>query len=94
MFWKRKPTLLETEIDRAVRELKKHAVGSDEYAKIVDHIVALQVVKEEEKSDPLSKDTLAVVGANLLSIIMIIKHEHVNVIASRAMQLLLRTPRI
>ncbi len=90
MFWKKTPTLLESEIDRAVRDLARHAVGSEEYEKTLATIVQLYQVKEEDKSKPVSKDTLATVGANLLGILMIIKHEHVNVITSRAMQLLIK----
>jgi len=41
----------------------------------------------------VSRDTLAVIGANLLGILMIIKHENVNVITSRAMGLIL-SPRV
>lgn len=85
--------LLEGEIARGLRELKFHEATSDEYQKRLDRLVALYRMKEEEKSRFGSKDTLAVVVGNLLGIFMIIKHEHVNVIGSRAMQLLL-SPRL
>lgn len=90
MFWEREPTLLEREIDRAIRELKRHVVGSAEYDATLERITKLYRLKEEEKSNVVSKDTLAVVGANLLGILMIIKHEYVNVITSRAINLLLK----
>jgi hypothetical protein len=44
----------------------------------------------QNKKTSVSKDTLATVGANLIGILMVIKHEHVNVITSRAMNLLMR----
>jgi hypothetical protein len=80
--------LLEEEIRRNVRELKFHEVISEEYQKRMDRLVALYRMKEEEKSKFGSKDTLAVVFGNLLGIFMIVKHEHVNVLTSRAMQLI------
>jgi len=82
--------LLEEEIARNVRELKFHEVMSEDYQKRMDRLVALYRMKEEEKSRFGSKDTLTVVFGNLIGIFMIVKHEHVNVITSRAMQLLLR----
>ena len=87
--------LLEEEISRNLRELKFHEATSDEYQKRMDRLVALYRMKEEEKSRFGSKDTLAVIFGNLMGIFMIVKHEHVNVITSRAMQLVrMPTPKI
>ena len=87
--------LLEEEISRNLRELKFHEIASDEYQKRMDRLVALYRMKEEEKSRFGSKDTLAVIFGNLMGIFMIVKHEHVNVITSRAMQLVrMPTPKI
>jgi hypothetical protein len=94
MFWRtRDQTLLEKEIDRATRELVNHPIGSQEYVKTLDVIVELHRMKEAEKPSSVSKDTLLIVGANLLSISMIIRAEHVNVISRNAMQMVLR-PRV
>jgi hypothetical protein len=81
---------LDLEIDRAFRELKLKDVGTPEYVKILNVISTLTEMKEKEKPSEVSKDTMATIGANLLGIFMIIKHEHVNVITSRAMSLLMR----
>jgi hypothetical protein len=85
--------LLEKALDRAIRDLGNHAVGSEEYSKTLDHVVTLHKMLVEEKTPSMSKDTMAVVGGNLLGILMIIKHEFVNVVTSRAVGLLLK-PRI
>lgn len=91
MFGKSEATvLLEKEIAHGLRDLAAHDVHSDEYSKMLDRVVALYRMKEEEKSKFGSKDTLAVVFGNLLGILMVVKHENVNVITSRAFQLLLR----
>ena len=86
----REQSSLEFEVERALRELKNHAIGSEEYNKTLDSIVVLHRMKEEEKPDSVSKDTLAIIGANLLGVLVIIKHESVNVITSKAMNLLLK----
>lgn len=86
-------TPLEQEIDRAIRELKNHPIGSEEYVRTLDAIVKLHGMKEREKPLFVSRDTLAVVGANLLGLLMVIKHENVNVITSRAFGLILK-PRV
>lgn len=90
MFRTQEKTLLDQTIDNALLDLNRHEISSDEYAKILERVIMLSQLRKGEKSSPLSKDTLATVGANLLGILMIIKHEHVNVVTSRAMNLLLK----
>ena len=81
----RDSTQLELAFDRAVRDLKNHDITSEEYARKLEVAIKLHKMISEEKSSRVSKDVMASIGANLLGIFMIIKHEHVNVITSRAM---------
>jgi hypothetical protein len=90
MFSTREPTELELEVDRGIRELKNHPIGSEDYVRALDSIVKLHKMKEEEKPKFVSRDTLVLVGANLLGIMMIIRHEHMNVITSRAMNMVIK----
>lgn len=83
-------TGLELAYEQAVRELLFKQVGSEEYDKTLEHVSKIHGLLREEKSAKVSRDTLAVIGANLLGILMIIKHENVNVITSRAMGLLMQ----
>jgi hypothetical protein len=89
----REPSSVELEVERALRELKNHPIGSEDYNKTLDSIVVLHRMKEEEKPSTVSRDTLVIVGTNLLGILMIIQHERVD-IASRAAMNLLMKPRI
>ena len=82
--------LLENAFEKAIRDLGNHDVTTEEYAKTLDRVVVLHKMLVEEKPNQVSKDTMAVVGANLLGILMIIKHEFVNVISSKAMSLLMK----
>jgi hypothetical protein len=82
--------LLESELERALRNLTGHAVNSEEYTKTLSYVERIHELIDEEKSTPVSKDQLLAVGANLLGIVMIIKHEHVNVIASKALSFVIR----
>lgn len=91
MFTKTKQLiLLDAAIERAYRELSHHAVGSDDYVKTLSFVTQLNKIKEENTPKSVSRDTLAVVFANLAGIFMIIKHENVNVITSRALNLLMK----
>jgi hypothetical protein len=81
---------LEKAVNRALHQLDYLDTGSEEYARTMDSLVKLHKMKEEEKPSSVSKDTMAIIGANLLGIILIISHERVNVITSKAFGLLLR----
>jgi hypothetical protein len=84
---------LERAVNKALSELNVHETGSEEYVKTLDAIVKLHKMKQDEKPSSISKDTLTVVLANLLGILLIIKHESVNVVTSKAFGLLLK-PRV
>lgn len=85
------PTKLEFALSRALSELGNHPIGSEDYMRTLDVVIKLHKLAEEEKPEKVSKDTVATIAANLLGIFMIIRHEDVNVIASRAMGLVMRT---
>lgn len=86
MFTRTKdPTQIELAIARAMRSLDNHEITSEEYEKILNHLFTLHKMKTEEKPSEVSPDTWAIIGANLLGIFLIIKHEHVNVITTKAL---------
>ena len=90
MFTKKStPTPLDEEITRLTRYLAESSPADENYATAVDQLTKLQKI-QNESSDRISKDTLALIAANLTGIVMIIKHEQVNVIATKAMSLVLK----
>jgi hypothetical protein len=86
----KEPSQLDDAISKAYSDLDSHPVGTEKYAQTLDAIVKLHKMKEDEKPSEVDKNTVLVVSANLLSILMIIRHEHLNVITSRAMNLVIK----
>lgn len=82
---------LDEVITNALKQLDALPAYSPEYVKVVDQIERFTKMKEHHRSARVSPDTLAIVLGNLAGIVLIIKHEHVNVIATKAMGLLLKT---
>lgn len=85
MFTKKDKSRLEIEIDQLVLHLKDHNPTSEEYGTIVDRMMKLHKLEAETQPEQISRNTMLSVGANLLGIAMIIKHENVNVITSKAL---------
>lgn len=84
-------TELDVVIARALVELKDHEASSDEYGTVLDRVVRLQKLKESERtSSQISPDTLILAVTNLVGIAMIIRHEHMNVITSKATGFVMR----
>jgi hypothetical protein len=85
MFGWKQRSQLELAIDSAIRDLNRHEIGTTEYNKRMEALIKLHRMKVEETRDPVSSDTLANVVGNLLAVLMIVKHESVNNIASKAL---------
>lgn len=83
----KEPSQLDIALNSAYAALSNLQETDEKYAKILDQIVKLHKMKNDERTSQVSPDTWATIGANLVGILLIIRHEHVNVITSRAMNL-------
>lgn len=91
MFNPPKPkSKLDQAIDDALFTLLSHHPTSDEYATIVERVAKLHKLKEIESPQRVSPDTLLTVGANLAGIMMIIHHERLNVVTSKALSFVMK----
>lgn len=87
----REQTALDIALDKAMKELSRHKVGSDEYNKVLENVIKIHAMKVKDKPDSLSLDTLVLAASNLVGILLIIGHEQIgNVLTSKALGLLIR----
>ena len=82
--------LLDEELERVILAMNRTMPDSAEYAKMLSSVERLYEMKETKTSTSVSKDTLAIVGANLVGIFMILKHEFAHPITSKALSFVLR----
>lgn len=79
-------------INALLEDMSGHQSDSPEYARISQQLTNLYSLKEidhkVESSRRVSAETLAVVGGNLLGIVMIVGHERAHVLTSKALTLL------
>lgn len=81
---------IDKEIKNLLLELDELSPTSDEYQTILENVERLSKAKSYEQKSGLSPDTVAVVAGNLLGIAMIIWHERVNVITSKALGFIIK----
>lgn len=86
----KRPSQIDVALSDAFLALKHEAIDSKEYETMLARVQTLYEVKNQDKPRRVDPNTWAIIGANLLGIILIIKHENVNVITSRAFGLLMR----
>lgn len=92
MLTKFKPaSKLDREINRAILELNNHLITSPEYGETMTKIDKLQKMKANSANFRPSADTLILASTNLLGILMILQHEHLHPITSKAVGLLIKT---
>ncbi len=87
MFLK-KPTTeksgLETIIDEHLAKMQDIIIDPDEYATMVLQLDTLYKLKEIDKPERISKDTLAIIAGNIAGILLIVSYEQKNVLTSKA----------
>lgn len=78
-------------IDAATAELLNHKPDSDEYKKIVDQLERLNKVSTSNSGEKVNANGIIAVLGNLVGIGMIIKHEQVAVITSKALGFVIKS---
>lgn len=87
-------TGLESAINKLLSDMEIFEGDSEEYAKMVEQLDVLYKLKEVdqkvESHRRISADTLAIVAANLLGILIIVGHERAHVVTSKALGFMLK----
>ena len=73
---------LQQEMDRILKEMSRKDPSTDEYKKLVDRLKDLAGTRKEPT---LRLDTVMEVGANLGGILLILNHEKLDVISTKAL---------
>jgi hypothetical protein len=82
--------MFEDELVRILALLSHSQADSAEYAKLMGSAERIHTMMDVKQPSPVSRETLLTVGANILGILLIIKHEDVNVITSKALGFVIR----
>ena len=91
MFIKPKSkTRLQIEIDKMVLELGNHEPLSDEFGTITERLSKLHKMNQDITPEALDPNTVLKVVANLTGIAMIVRHENLNVITTKALSFVMK----
>ena len=83
-FTKLKQNQIKKEINRIHSEMESMDINSEEYKNAIGHLKSLHEIESRDLFG-ISSDTMAVVAGNILGLILVLKHEELNVITSKAL---------
>lgn len=81
---------LEEILAEAFQEMSYVPCDSDEFSKIADQVVKLYPLKEVDSKRRISPDNLALIAGNLVGIGMIVGHERMHVVTSKALSFIMK----
>jgi hypothetical protein len=84
------PTPLRVVIDDLIESLKDKDPTTDEYSAVADQIQKLYKLQEVDSSQRVSKETWALIAANLAGILVIVGHERFHAITTKAFGMVTR----
>jgi hypothetical protein len=85
---KRSKSPLDTEIEALLERASVLRNTPEEYTKTMNEVERLYALKKQDTSRRIHPETALQVGANLLGIAVIVRHEQFNVITTKAMSML------
>ena len=89
MFKKKEPNAIDTQIEVLSNAMKKYPVGSPRYEAAMEKMVILVKTKNEGKK-PIDPNTIIAVAGGLLQVVLIIGHERLHVLTSKAIGFVLK----
>lgn len=87
----RKNERLDEQIDKIHERMLVTGPETEGYEKLLDAFERLTKLENETKSSGVDPNTVLVVSSNILAILIIVGYERGHVIASKALQFLVRT---
>jgi hypothetical protein len=87
---KPKSSGIDEAIDSVLFEMRGYTADTDEYAAMVDQLVKLHALKVKETRSRVSPDVVVAAVVNLAGIFMIIRHEQINVITTKALSFVMK----
>lgn len=79
----KEPKTLDDEIDRVIEFMSTFPPNSKSYKKSAEALRTLYDCRSKPSANRVDANTLALVSANLIGLVMLVKHEQFNVITSR-----------
>lgn len=82
--------LLEPAMTEVRAKMAASIEDTETYLKYLDILTKLETLSAEKQPKRISKDTMALIIGNIAGILIVVSYEHAHVVASRAMNFVLK----
>ena len=86
-----KPATLQELIDLVQTQMLLEGADSDKFQEMSEQLEKLYAMKKSNRSSRVSPDALVAVAGNLLGIGLILQHERLHVVTSKALSFVMKT---
>lgn len=76
-------TPIDKQISYVLAEMTTEGVTSEEFPTLLTYLERLHALRQKERRDPISRDTIALIAGNLMGILLIVAYEQKHVITSK-----------
>lgn len=90
LFSKKKKNNVTKEMTRLLNEMGECQPYTTEYYHLTEMLERLHKLSNEEKSRRVSPDTILIVSGNLAGILLVLNYEKLNIITSKAFNLIMK----
>lgn len=81
---------LEKTIDDLIVQMSYHQPDTEAYKAMAENLIKLYALRDEKSAKGVSPDAMLAVAGNLLGIAMIVGHERIGVVTSKALQFVMK----
>lgn len=89
--WNQTNQILDKQITAVSTEMEHVGVNNEKYSDLMADLLKLQEAKAKNRRNPISLDTIVIVGGNLLLALIVVYREDKHIISSKAWPSPLRT---
>lgn len=93
IFWRETTSPIDPLITKVLEEMEQKGPFSDGYNDLLRDLERLYEIKNHDRLDPVSRDTLAMIAGNLLGILLIVAYEQKHVVTSKGFAQIIRPMR-
>lgn len=86
-----KPASLQELIDLVQTQMLMEGADSDKFTEMADELERLYAMKKSNNTSRVSPDAIVTVAGNLLGIGLILQHERLHVVTSKALSFVMKT---
>ena len=91
--FKKKENPFDSQLRAAMLDLQQYETDSDEYQRQLDIVDRLIKIRQGEQPDRITRNTMLIVAANLVGLVVVVAADRVHVLSQKGFQSIMKLPK-